>query len=203
MTVHLLAQAEIAQHLETRETDIHTVQNVGDIEHEQEGDEAPGDLSQYGSLPEFVSRLARHRTGSERLFDRAGHSCLLRAAWLPEANGPSRPGPGPADDLANVASFVAVGDRVDGVDVRLSRGLDDVGRGCAAPVRAIVAFDFQLQGHFALGILPLGHAPDDEFVEVGMNARDALDGLEDRVNRTVADGRILDDLAVGAADRDR
>ena len=50
--------------------------------------------------------------------------------------------------------------------------------------------------------LPCGHAPDGELAEVGGDAGDALDGLEDGVDRAVADGGVLDDLAVGAADAD-
>ena len=102
-----------------------------------------------------------------------------------------------------MAALLAGGDGVDGVEVGLGRGLDDVGRGGPAAVRAVVALDLQLERHLALRVLALGHAPDDELVQVGVDARDPLDGLEDRVDRAVADGRVLDDLAVGAADGDR
>ncbi len=96
-----------------------------------------------------------------------------------------------------------VGDGVDGVEVRLGRGFDDVGRGGPAAERAVVALDFQLERHLALRVLALGHAPDDELAQVGAHARDPLDGLEDRVDRAVADGGVLNDLAIGTADADR
>src|SRR5271157_5754630 len=113
----------------------------------------------------------------------------------------SRPRAGPADDFADVAAFLASLDGVDGVDVGQGRGFNDVGRGGAAAEAAVVAFDLELQRHLALRVLALGHAANDELVQVGVHAGDPLDGLEDGVDRTVADRRVLHDLAVGAADR--
>ena len=151
----------------------------------------------FSRLPtQSIGRLPRNPEPLEGFFlDQAMPSSVLAAHLCPRA--------GPADDLADVAALLVGGDGVDGVDVRLGRRLDDVGRGRPAAVRAVVALDLQLERDLALRVLALGHAPDDELVQVGADARDPLDGLEDRVDRAVADGRVLDDLAVGAADGDR
>src|SRR5208337_1088017 len=113
----------------------------------------------------------------------------------------SRPRARSADDFADVAAFLAGLDGVDGVEVGQGRGFNDVGRGGAAAEAAVVAFDLELQRHLALRVLALGHAAHDELVQVGVHAGDSLNGLEDGVDRPVADRRVLDDLAVGAADR--
>ena len=155
------------------------------------------------------SHLGDRRAGGKGLLDSLRISSLMAPIdespgrdWHPAALA-SRPRPRPADDLAGVAAVLVGGDGVDGVDISLGRRFDDVGRGGAAAERAVVALDFEIERHLALRVLALGHAPDDELVQVGANARDPLDGLEDRVDRAVADGGVLDDLAVGTANADR
>ena len=114
------------------------------------------------------------------------------------AQRPARDGRGPRGGLCGAHG----GDGVDGVQIGEGGGFDDVGRRGAAAEAAVVAFDLQLQGDLALGVLALGDAADDEFAQVRVNARHALDGLEDGVDRAVAERGVLDDLAVGPLDLD-
>ena len=60
---------------------------------------------------------------------------------------------GAADDLAGLVALAAGVDGVDGVEVRLGRRLDDVGRGGAAAEGAGVALDLQFKGDLALRVL--------------------------------------------------
>src|SRR5690606_13584862 len=118
-------------------------------------------------------------------------TCAARRVRPGPARGPPldrRPGAGAADGLSGPAA--AMGDRVDGVEVRQGRRLDDVRRCRAAPIAAGVALDLHLQRHLALRVLALGDAAHDEFAEARLDPGDTLDGLEDRVDRAVADGRV-------------
>ena len=56
---------------------------------------------------------------------------------------------------------------------------------------AIVAFDFELERDLALRVFALRNAANHEFTEIGMHAGDPFDGLEDRIDGAVADGRVL------------
>ena len=69
----------------------------------------------------------------------------------------SRHAPAPGRPMTSRAwsALLAGGDGVDGVEVGLGRGLDDVGRGGAAAEGAVVALDFQLERHLALRVLAL------------------------------------------------
>jgi hypothetical protein len=80
---------------------------------------------------------------------------------------------------------------------------DHVGRGGAAAEGPVVALDLKLERDLALRDLAGGDATGGEFAEVDRDPSDALDPLEDRVDRAVADRGVLDQDPIGAADRDR
>ena len=72
----------------------------------------------------------------------------------------------------------------------------------ARPRKApVVAGHFELERDLALGVLAGGDAPDRELLEVRGDPGHALDRLEDRVDRAVADRGVLDELAVGGGCR--
>jgi hypothetical protein len=60
-------------------------------------------------------------------------------AMISSAINPSHPRAGATDDLAGLGAVAAGGDRLDGVEVGLGRGLDEVGRRGAAAEGAVVA----------------------------------------------------------------
>jgi hypothetical protein len=95
---------------------------------------------------------------------------------------------------------VAGVDRVDGVDIRLGRGLDDVGRGGAAAEGPVVAldFEFEFERDLALRVLARGDDADGELAEIGRDPRDALDrAVADRdVVGQDPDGRRIATVAV-------
>ena len=69
-------------------------------------------------------------------------------------------------------------------------GDDDVGGDAAATVAA--AFVIHLDVDFALRVLARRHVADLEVAQLDLHSGDALDALEDRVHRPVADRGVLD-----------
>src|SRR5476651_72391 len=68
-------------------------------------------------------------------------------------------------------------------------GHHDVGADSAAAEDP--AFVLHLQGDFTLRVLAGSHVADLEVLELHPHAADALDGLEHRIHRTVADGGVF------------
>ena len=85
-------------------------------------------------------------------------------------------------------------DAIDDLQERQGAGLDDVGAdGAAAQAPAVV---LGLDVRLALGVLADRDAADAVIAQLHLDAGDALDRLEDGVDRAVADGGVAVDRAV-------
>src|SRR5439155_20092149 len=89
---------------------------------------------------------------------------------------------------------------VDRSDVCEGAGFEDVGAQ-TSPADFSSAV-FQLDLHFAQGVLPFRYRANAVVAERDFDAGQALDGAVDRVDGTVADAGILDLLAAGILERD-
>src|SRR5512137_2457359 len=92
------------------------------------------------------------------------------------------------------------GDAVHHVEEGARAPLDDVG-GEGAPAVGPGGV-LHLQAHLALRVLAHGDRLDAVVPQLGLDAGDLLDGLEDRVHRAVAGGRVLEALPARLHERD-
>src|SRR5438105_590605 len=82
------------------------------------------------------------------------------------------------------------GDAVDHLQVGLGAGHDDVGAQAAPAIGAALVLDDD--DHLALRVLPRADARDGEVAQPRFDAGDALDALEDGVDRTVTGGCLVE-----------
>src|SRR5947207_4623432 len=91
------------------------------------------------------------------------------------------------------------GDSVHHLQVGLGAGEDDVGAQAAPAIGAALVLDDD--DHFTLRILAGADARDGEVAQTRFHAGDALDALEDGVDRTVAGGRLVELPPVAGEER--
>src|SRR6185312_6157950 len=86
-------------------------------------------------------------------------------------------------------------DAVHDLEERLRARLDDVRADARPAVGSLVVLD--VHDRLALRVLAAGHAAQLEFAEQHRDAGGRLDGLERRIDRSIAAGAALDEAAIG------